>query len=351
MSIDVDIKKTLGNFTLHVQFEAKNEIMGLLGASGCGKSMTLKCIAGIVKPDSGRIVINDHVVFDSAKNINLMPQQRRTGYLFQNYALFPHMTVAENIAVGIRRPAGEKKALVEEKMAAFYLAGLENRYPGQISGGQQQRVALARIFASQPEIIMLDEPFSALDSHLKWQIELETMKVLEKYQGTILLVSHSRDEVYRLCERAAVIAEGQIDGISAKRDLFDAPQTLAASKLTGCKNHSRAEKIDAHTLRAIDWNCFLASALPVPDDLKYVGIRAHYLALTTTTEKSNRMDCEVVRVIEDTFNMMVVVRPLRSTGRGSEVIWQTEKAGWQVFYSGQEKLCLRLPEDKLLLLR
>ncbi|MBP2632027.1 MAG: ABC-type sulfate/molybdate transport system, ATPase component [Firmicutes bacterium] len=243
MSIYVDIKKSLGRFSLDVQVEAENEILGLLGASGCGKSMTLKCIAGIVKPDYGKIVVNDRVLFDSEKKINLTPQERKTGYLFQNYALFPHMTVEENIAVGIRRPKSEQEKIVKEKIATFYLDGLEKRYPGQISGGQQQRVALARIFASEPDIIMLDEPFSALDNHLKWQMELETMKVLENYKGTILFVSHSRDEVYRLCDRTAVISDGKLEVVCDKKEMFNSPKTLAASRLTGCKNHSRAEKI------------------------------------------------------------------------------------------------------------
>lgn len=352
MSIYVDIKKSMGNFSLSAKFEAENETMGLLGSSGCGKSMTLKCIAGIMTPDKGRIVLNDRVLFDSDRHINLMPQERKTGYLFQNYALFPHMTVEENIAVGIHGSKAEKKELVREKISSFYLSGLETRYPAQISGGQQQRVALARIFASEPDIIMLDEPFSALDSHLKWQIELETVKALEKYTGTILFVSHNRDEIYRLCERIAVIEHGHMESIHDKNEMFAAPKTLAASKLTGCKNHSRAKKIGEHELYAIDWDCSLKSATVVPDDLKYVGIRAHYLAMSDEGSIENLFSCRIERVIDDTFSMMILVTSNKEKNAGGEVVWQIDKDLWQtICHNGlPQELLLTMPADKLLLL-
>jgi molybdate transport system ATP-binding protein len=353
MAIYVDIQKSLGSFSLAIKFEAKDEILGLLGASGCGKSMTLKCIAGIIKPDAGKIILNNRVLFDSAQKINLTPQERKTGYLFQNYALFPHMTVAENIAVGIHQPKHDREKIVREKIAAFYLEGLEKRYPGQISGGQQQRVALARIFAAEPEIIMLDEPFSALDNHLKWQIELETMKVLEQYKGTIIFVSHSRDEVYRLCERTAVITNGKIEQISAKKKLFTNPETLASSRLTGCKNHSKAEKISDYTIRAIDWHCLLTSKKPVPDNINYVGVRAHYFEYLNPQESSpiNCLNCKIERVIEDTFSMMIIVRNESELGLGSEIVWQVAKDEWQKICGRGSNLSLKIPTDQLLFLK
>ena len=174
MSLYVDIEKRLGAFRLQSKFEVADETLALLGASGCGKSMTLKCIAGIVPPDRGRIVLNGRVLFDSEKKIDLTPQQRRVGYLFQQYALFPNMTVEQNILCGIRAGSrSEKRSLAAEKLRMFRLEGLEKKYPAQLSGGQQQRVALARILCSEPQAILLDEPFSALDSYLKWNLELE----------------------------------------------------------------------------------------------------------------------------------------------------------------------------------
>ena len=192
MSINVDIEKKLGSFHLKVKFEAGNETLALLGASGCGKSMTLKCIAGIEKPDRGRIVVDDVVLFDSESNINLPPQQRQTGLMFQNYALFPTMNVVQNIGAGLGVSDEDKSARISDMIERFHLQGLEKHLPGQLSGGQQQRVALARIMAYRPDIILLDEPFSALDAATKAQIIENLMPLLRK--RTVILVTHNREE-------------------------------------------------------------------------------------------------------------------------------------------------------------
>ncbi len=209
MALSVDIEKDLGDFHLKSKFTAGDETLAILGASGCGKSMTLKCIAGVETPDSGRIVLDGKVLFDSGKKINLPARLRKTGYLFQNYALFPNMTVEQNIACGIHRKKEETRKIVKEKISAFYLDGLEKQYPSQLSGGQQQRVALARMLAGEPQLIMLDEPLSALDSFLKWKLEQEILRVKESFHGSILFVSHSRDEVYRLCDRIVAMEDGK----------------------------------------------------------------------------------------------------------------------------------------------
>ena len=200
MGLYVEIKKKIGNFFLDVSFEAAEGVSGLLGASGSGKSMTLKCIAGIVKPDVGRIVLNGKVLFDSKLNINLAPQKRRIGYLFQNYALFPNMTVRDNILCGARniKDAGERERKLREIIEIMQLNGFEERRPGQLSGGQQQRAAMGRILIGSPELLLLDEPFSALDSHLRGQIQIETQKLLKSFGKDALLVTHSRDEIYHL---------------------------------------------------------------------------------------------------------------------------------------------------------
>ena len=153
--------------------------------------MTLKCIAGIEKPDRGTITLDGRVLFDSEKHINLTPQQRRVGYPFQQYALFPNMTAAQNILCGIRTGSrAEKKEKLAALLRTFRLEGLEKKLPAQLSGGQQQRVSLARILASEPQAILLDEPFSALDSYLKWELELELGELLGAFDGPILWVSH-----------------------------------------------------------------------------------------------------------------------------------------------------------------
>jgi molybdate transport system ATP-binding protein len=350
MSISVDIKKTLGTFQLNVKFEAQDEILALLGASGSGKSMTLKCIAGVEKPDEGRIVLDDRILFDSEKKINLSPQKRKTGYLFQHYALFPHMTVEENIAAGIHAPKREKGAIIEEKMKAFYLEGLAKHYPSQISGGQQQRVALARILASEPEILMLDEPFSALDSYLRWQMEQEMGSVLEKFKGTTLFVSHNRDEVYRLCGRIAVLSNGKLEVISEKRALFENPQTLAATLLTGCKNISKAQKLSDYTLKALDWNTVLKTERKIPDDLQYIGVRAHYFIPSVNPSQENIVKGRIEHVTESPFSMIVMVQCEGAQSTNSSIRWELDKKSYQELDQNSEAILLEiLPKDILLL--
>ena len=196
MSLEVNIEKKLDGFTLRAAFSAGNTPTALLGASGCGKSMTLRCIAGIVKPDKGRIVLDGRVLFDSEQHIDLPPQQRGAGLLFQNYALFPNMTVEQNILCGLKaeKDRAARQVRCAELLRAMRLEPLAKRYPAQLSGGQQQRTALARILAGRPRILMLDEPFSALDSYLREAVESEVGSLLAGFDGTALLVTHNRDE-------------------------------------------------------------------------------------------------------------------------------------------------------------
>ncbi len=349
MTLWVDIEKRLGNFQLKVQLAADNEVMGLLGASGCGKSVTLKAIAGILTPDKGQIVVNGQVLFDSARHIDLSPQKRQVGYLFQNYALFPNMTVEQNIAAGIRLPKAERSHKTAENIRRFYLQGLEKHYPRQLSGGQQQRVALARIVASEPLLLMLDEPFSALDSYLKWQLEQEVSQVLEDFGGTTLLVSHDRDEVFRLCQRIAIMHEGHVDVCADKWTLFEQPQTLAASLLTGCKNHSLARRLDEHTLQAVEWNVLLHSQAPVPEALSHVGLRAHFLE-RVTAPGDNVFPAQIDKMIEDTFSAILLVRLQGQNGWSAPIRWEVDKALGQELAHSTAPLYVHLPADKLLLL-
>ena len=318
MALIVDIEKTLGDFHLKVNFTAEREVMALLGASGCGKSMTLGCIAGIVRPDKGHIELNGRVLFDSEKKIDLPPQKRKVGYLFQQYALFPHMTVEQNIRAGAHaRPKNEREQAVREVLHAFRLEGLENNRPSQLSGGQQQRCALARILVGQPELVLLDEPFSALDAYLKWQVELE---------------------LYRLCDTVCVLNKGKSDPKETVKELFRAPATMGAALLSGCKNVSAAEVKQGETLFCKDWNVTLKTALHVPENIAYVGVRAHYF---TTEGTENAIPCTVERVVENPFSTVVM---LQTAGAG-RLRWELDKAVWETL-SGTEKLTLYVrPED------
>ena len=171
MSLTVNVKKRFPAFQLDVRFKSSASRIGILGASGCGKSMTLKCIAGIEIPDEGEIVLNERVMYRSGEKICVKPQKRGIGYLFQNYALFPAMTVAENIGAGLKGSRQQNRERIRDMLHTFRLEGLEERLPGELSGGQQQRVALARIMAYEPDVILLDEPFSALDQFLKDRLQ------------------------------------------------------------------------------------------------------------------------------------------------------------------------------------
>ena len=225
MSLYVDIEKQLGSFHLRVQLETENEITALLGASGCGKSMTLKCIAGIVTPDRGRIVLNDRVLFDSEKKVNLTPQQRKLGYLFQNYALFPNMTVEKNILCGVRsKDKREKAAALADALRRFRLEGLEKRYPAQLSGGQQQRVALARTLVMKPRILLLDEPLSALDGVIKESIKDRIKTIAREYHLTTIIVTHDPEEALTLSDRVLIIDQGSISQYARPDEIVHQPR-------------------------------------------------------------------------------------------------------------------------------
>ena len=303
--IYVDIEKKFGKFTLKTKFQFDNEIMGLLGASGSGKSLTLKCIAGIEKPDKGRIILNDRVLFDSEKKINISPKDRKIGYLFQDYALFPNMNVYENIKVGIREGENFDK-LIMEKLEEMRISHLKDKKINEISGGEKQRVALARLLINKPEIILLDEPFSALDDYLKSKIELEVAEVLRNYKIPTILVSHSRAEVYRLCNEICVMSNGKSEDLMNKKELFKNPKTFSSCLISGCKNFSKIEKISENRLRALDWNVELETSDTILEEHKILGIRAHLIELEKSDE--NSFAVEVERVVEDVFTYIILVR-------------------------------------------
>lgn len=321
MELFVEIKKQLPGFSLDVSFRSEQSTLGILGASGSGKSMTLRCIAGLADPDEGRISLNGRVLFDSARKINLPARKRRIGLLFQNYALFPHLTVAENIAFGLQKmPGPERKRLVAEKIALVRLEGLEDRLPGQISGGQQQRVALARALAAEPEALLLDEPFSALDHHLRSQMEKQLVDTLNEFSGVSLFVSHNLEEAYRICDQLLVVSRGQVVSQGSKEEIFYRPQTFAAAQITGCKNLSRAKPLGEGRVEAMDWGCTLQVDNPVPAGLRYVGIRSHHLQFAEKPGGWNVFPCELAEKVEHIQGVTLSLRlipPGNSNTRGS----------------------------------
>ena len=236
MAISVDIEKKLHGFALKVKLESDGSPMGILGASGSGKSMTLRCIAGIQTPDSGRIVVNDKVLFDSEKKINLKPQERKVGYLFQNYALFPTMTVEKNIACGYRGDKKHLKAKVADYIERYQLNGLEKRYPGQLSGGQQQRVAIARALAVKPRVLLLDEPLGALDLKLRKDMQSELKAIQQRLGITFIYVTHDQEEALSMSDTIVVMDGGVIQQIGSPTDIYNEPQNAFVADFIGESN-------------------------------------------------------------------------------------------------------------------
>lgn len=311
MSLYVDIEKDLGSFKLKVKFEQESGIIGLLGQSGCGKSMTLKCIAGIVKPDRGKIISNGIVFFDSDKKINLSPQKRRVGFLFQNYALFPHMSVKENIQLGIQNLSkDEKDKITKQYLKKFKLEGFENRRPWQLSGGQQQRIALARALCLNPDVLILDEPFSALDYHLRSNMENELCEILKDFHGNVLFVTHDISEAYRVSDDIIVFENGLSLPKRSKDELFIHPSCMTEAVITGCKNISSCDIIDTNTVFAREWGFKCKLDKKVNENSTHVGIRAHHMKVVDddATDQENIFDMEVVKIIENSFTYNIHIK-------------------------------------------
>ncbi|MDJ0898967.1 MAG: molybdate ABC transporter permease subunit [Xenococcus sp. MO_188.B8] len=310
IELTVNIQKQLSGFLLDVNFQTDQTPLGLLGASGAGKSLILRCIAGLETPDRGRILLNGRVLFDSAQGINLPPRDRSCGFLFQNYALFPHLTIAENIAFGM--PTGkskqEIKQEVERQLIAVDLPGIGDRYPQELSGGQQQRVALARAKASEPGIMLLDEPFSALDTYLRDKQEKILRNNLIYYQGVTLFITHNLEEAYRVCPKLLVIDRGKAIANGTKQDIFEHPRNFRTAQLTGCKNFSRAVAISEREVKAIDWDCNLEVIEPVPKSLAYAGIRAHQIIFTKSEEGANTFPCWLATISETQHRMTLYLK-------------------------------------------
>ncbi len=264
--IEVAVLKRYPGFTLDAAWNAGDEVVTLFGPSGAGKSLTLQCLAGLLRPDVGRIVVNGRTFDDTAAAVHLPPQARRLGYVFQGYALFPHLTVAENVGFGLRnRSPAERRRRVPETLDRFELAGLATRYPRQLSGGQQQRVALARALAPDPEVLLLDEPLSALDAPLRRQLREELARVIRDFRKTVVLVTHDLAEAYQLGERLVVYDTGRVVQAAAKHELQWRPASPAVARLMGVRNIVRGTVVKASPDRIeIAWRAHTVEAVNSP---------------------------------------------------------------------------------------
>jgi molybdate transport system ATP-binding protein len=234
----IDLDTTVGTFHLQPQFDASNELVVLFGPSGCGKSLTLGAVAGLLRPQAGRIELpNGVVAFDSATGVDLPPQARSIGYLVQDLALFPHMSVADNIGFALARwPKERRRERVAHLIDQFSLHGLEERKPGQVSGGQQQRVALARALAAEPSLLLLDEPFSALDAPIRSRLRREVGELKRRLDLTVLFVTHDLAEAYSLADRIVVYDDGQVLQHGTREEVFRRPASARVAELTEVRN-------------------------------------------------------------------------------------------------------------------
>jgi molybdate transport system permease protein len=352
--LQVDVGKAHAGFELRVAFTAWGGALGLLGASGSGKSMTLRSIAGLDVPDRGRIVLNGRVLFDSESGIRLRPAERRIGMVFQDYALFPHLTAKQNMAFGLdRRPAEERERLVREWARVLRIEGLLDRYPAELSGGQRQRVALARALVLEPEALLLDEPFSALDPHLRRHLEEQLNAILGHYRGVTVFVTHDRDEAYRFCQDLVVLSEGQVAAAGPKREIFQRPPSLAVARLTGCKNFAAIAREGHQHIRAAEWACTLRVAEPVPENAAYVGIRAHHLRFEQDGPAENSFSCWLMGSVESPFEITLYLRlhaPPES-GDAPHLEAEVSHSAWAEVSRQQQPWHVRLDPGQLLLLR
>ena len=358
MSLEVTIEKQLSGFRLAVEFTADGMPLGLLGPSGSGKSMTLRAIAGLETPDRGRIVLHGRVLFDSARRIDVPARARRIGLLFQHYALFPHLTVAENIAFGLRRlPERERARRVEQQLAAAHLDGLASRYPRSLSGGEQQRVALARALAVEPAGLLLDEPFSALDTHLRSALERQLRETLGSYRGSTLFVSHNLEEAYRVCGEIVVLARGGVAARGPKEEIFRRPPTLEVARLTGCKNFSRARRATGGLVEAHDWGVTLrvTQALAAPPE--HIAIRAHHIRVraadgTAAEGRENVFPCWLAAMTETPFRVTLDLRIGGPPASPADFHLQAEvfKQEWEAFRTLPQPWRVELSPDRLFLL-
>jgi len=264
--VDLALTKRFPGFTLDVAWTAGEGVVVLFGPSGAGKSVTLRCLAGLERPDAGRIAINGRTFFDAAAGVNLPPQARRLGYVFQGYALFPHLTVGENVAFGLRgRPPAEQRRRAAEVIERLGLGGLEHRAPRELSGGQQQRVALGRALAVDPELLLLDEPLSALDAPLRRQLRDDLERTLRDWRVPTVLVTHDLSEAYQLADRVVVYDRGRVIQTSSKTEFLWQPSSERVARLIGMRNLVRGTVVKATPDRIqVQWRGQLLEAVNSP---------------------------------------------------------------------------------------
>ncbi len=353
-ALEVDLEKGLERFRLQVRLRTGRGAVGILGASGAGKSMTLRLIAGVAEPDRGRITLNGRVLFDSATGQNVRSAQRKIGIVFQDYALFPHMTVAENVGFGLSAlPREERRRVVARHLERMHIAELAERRPGEISGGQRQRVAIARCMAMGPDALLLDEPFAALDPHLRRQTEEQLRETLSDYTGAVLFVTHDMEEAFRFCSELVVLDAGRRIASGPKQELFERPCSVVAARLTGCKNIVAARRVGADRIAVDAWQCELRTSAAVPEALTHVGVRSHQIAIAADAAGENSFPGWLMGTSEAPHEMTLYLR-LHAPAQGDEPAHlqvDLSKDAWRTLAGRPQPWPVKLDPSRLLLLQ
>lgn len=348
---------------------APGERVVIIGPSGSGKSTLLRSINRLEEIDGGSIIVNGQDINDKANNINEM--RRNLGMVFQQFNLFPHKTVLQNLTLAPRKllniPKAEAETMALKLLKKVGISDKANVYPAMLSGGQQQRVALARMLAARPGILMLDEPFSALDAHLKSVLEQNLVSLFDAFRGTILYVSHDIDEALRFCDRIAVVESGHIMEMGTGDDLVNRPQSQAGIKLSGCKNATQAERRGPRTVWLPKWGVQVDTAAEVPEGVKCLGVRAFYLQRVDGPGR-NCFRMRVDRVSDSRFERTALLGFLDRSPEAAPAVERTEDEMkylhqhlfWRVDklktdaallpHEGEE-LWIRIPDDKLYLVQ
>jgi molybdate transport system permease protein len=340
----IDIQKSNSKFSLGVAFCVSNKIIAVCGESGAGKSMLLRCIAGLETPEQGIIRVCGRTLFDSQLSLNIPARERNVGVVFQNYALFPHLTVFENIAFGLKDKVGTaRKSKVDEVIRLLRLQDLAQQLPSKLSGGQQQRVALARALVREPDVLLLDEPFSALDAHLRVELEEELQRVLATFKGITLIVSHNVEELLRLSNYALFLSHGRLLAEGASQQIFSHPRWVEIARMSGCRNISRAEKQQSKQLRALDWDGITLQSSEGAEngDFSAVGFWPRDILLLMEKRGDSCYRCQILNVRESLFSVQVQVK----LAHDSDPVEGRELYIWSICMSVHEWHLKALPKD------
>jgi molybdate transport system ATP-binding protein len=287
--LSVSALKTFDDFVLDVSWQARESVVALVGPSGSGKTLTLQCLAGLIRPERGRIVVDERVLFDATAGIDVPPQSRRIGYVFQGYALFPHLTVRDNVAYGLHRvPRQRRTERAQDVIDRLGLTAVADRYPREVSGGQQQRVALGRALAVDPDLLLLDEPLSALDAPLRRALRDELVRTVHDWHKATVVVTHDLAEAYQLADRVVVYEAGRVIQAGPRAELLWQPTSESVARVMGVRNILRGTVVKATPDRIqLRWRGQLLEAvnspthayLPLPETPLAFFIRPEYVRL------------------------------------------------------------------------